>query len=104
VTGAVINHYRVRVFKTGSDFLDPMILEHASGQPVDTLDLFMGGEAHCRERLWQAAGDADLMLIEGVMGLFDGQPCSTPSPGGQGEDISNCQLSDPPLEFFPLIP
>lgn len=63
---------RVRVFKTGPDFLDPMALERASGQPVYQLDLWMGGEAHCRELLWQAAAEADVILVEGVMGLFDG--------------------------------
>ena len=67
---------RVRVFKTGPDFLDPMILEQASGQPVYQLDLWMGGEDHCRALLYQAAAEADLILIEGVMGLFDGQPSS----------------------------
>lgn len=67
---------RVRVFKTGPDFLDPMILEQASGQPVHQLDLWMGGEAHCRRLLFDAAGEADLILIEGVMGLFDGHPSS----------------------------
>lgn len=67
---------RVRVFKTGPDFIDPTILEQASGQPVYQLDLWMGGEADCRARLYQAAGEADLILIEGVMGLFDGAPSS----------------------------
>lgn len=67
---------RVRVFKTGPDFLDPLILERASGAPVYALDLWMGGEAHCRALLFQAAREADLILIEGVMGLFDGQPSS----------------------------
>lgn len=67
---------RVRVFKTGPDFLDPMILERASGNPVYQLDLWMVGEAHCRQLLWEAAADADLILVEGVMGLFDGQPSS----------------------------
>ena len=67
---------RVRVFKTGPDFLDPMILERASGHPVYQLDLWMGGEAHCRELLYQAAAESDLILIEGVMGLFDGAPSS----------------------------
>lgn len=67
---------RVRVFKTGPDFLDPMILERASGNPVYQLDLWMGGEGHCRQLLYEAAGDADLILIEGVMGLFDGNPSS----------------------------
>ena len=67
---------RVRVFKTGPDFLDPMILERASGEPIYQLDLWMGGEDHCRQLLYEAAGEADLILIEGVMGLFDGNPCS----------------------------
>lgn len=62
----------VRVFKTGPDFIDPTILEQASGHPVYQLDLWMGGENHCRALLYQAAGEADLILIEGVMGLFDG--------------------------------
>lgn len=67
---------RVRVFKTGPDFLDPMVLERASGQPVYQLDLWMGGEAHCREMLYQAAGESDLILVEGVMGLHDGEASS----------------------------
>ncbi|MDO9238003.1 MAG: cobyrinate a,c-diamide synthase [Aquabacterium sp.] len=67
---------RVRVFKTGPDFLDPTILSQASGQPVYQLDLWMGGEAHCRELLWQAAQQSDLILIEGVMGLYDGMSSS----------------------------
>jgi cobyrinic acid a,c-diamide synthase len=66
----------VRVFKTGPDFLDPMILERASGRPAYQLDLWMGGEEHCRGLLYDAARDADLILIEGVMGLFDGTPSS----------------------------
>jgi cobyrinic acid a,c-diamide synthase len=66
----------VQVFKTGPDFLDPMILERASGRPVYQLDLWMGGEAHCRKLLYDAAGVAGLILIEGVMGLYDGTPSS----------------------------
>jgi cobyrinic acid a,c-diamide synthase len=67
---------KVRVFKTGPDYLDPMILERASGNPVYQLDLWMGGESHCRQLLWEAAADADLILVEGVMGLFDGDSSS----------------------------
>ncbi|MFP3873058.1 MAG: cobyrinate a,c-diamide synthase [Thiohalophilus sp.] len=81
VTAALAKHYseqgnRVRVFKCGPDFLDPMILECASGSPVYQLDLWMGGEQHCRQLLHEAANEADLILIEGVMGLFDGDPSS----------------------------
>lgn len=67
---------RVRAFKTGPDFLDPMILERATGQPVYQLDLWMVGKTHCQKLLFDAACDNDLILIEGVMGLFDGDPCS----------------------------
>ncbi|MEY4764350.1 MAG: hypothetical protein RI907_1023 [Pseudomonadota bacterium] len=70
---------RVRVFKTGPDFLDPMVLQRACGHPVYQLDLWMSGEqgeAHVREMLWQAAGEADIILVEGVMGLFDGSSSS----------------------------
>lgn len=65
---------RVRVFKTGPDFLDPMILARASGAEVGPLDLWMVGEALCRRKLYEAAGEADLILVEGAMGLFDGSP------------------------------
>ena len=67
---------RVRVFKSGPDFIDPMILACASGSPVHQLDLFMGGEAQCRALLHDAASCADLILVEGAMGLFDGAPSS----------------------------
>lgn len=66
----------VRVFKTGPDYLDPQVLAQASGQPVDQLDLWMAGEAYCRQRLFDAAREADLILVEGAMGLFDGEPSS----------------------------
>ncbi|HTS54266.1 MAG TPA: cobyrinate a,c-diamide synthase [Burkholderiales bacterium] len=65
-----------RVFKTGPDFLDPMILERASGAPVHQLDLWMVGERKSRQLLYDAAGEADIILIEGAMGLFDGEPSS----------------------------
>lgn len=67
---------QVRVFKTGPDFLDPLILQQASGQEVYALDLWMTGEQDCRQRLYEAADSADLILVEGAMGLFDGTPCS----------------------------
>jgi len=64
------------VFKTGPDFIDPGILERASGNPVYQLDLWMVGAKACRQLLYEAALEADLILVEGVMGLFDGDPSS----------------------------
>ncbi|MCZ8292967.1 MAG: cobyrinate a,c-diamide synthase [Hylemonella sp.] len=65
---------RVRVFKCGPDFLDPFWHTLATGAPVHQLDLWMTGEADCRARLAHAAQEADLIIVEGVMGLYDGQP------------------------------
>lgn len=66
----------VRAFKCGPDFLDPMILEKATGQPVYNLDLGMCGEQDGLARLYHAAKTADVIIVEGVMGLYDGTPSS----------------------------
>ncbi|MFZ2266409.1 MAG: cobyrinate a,c-diamide synthase [Azonexus sp.] len=65
---------RVTVFKCGPDFLDPQIHAVASGRPCQNLDFGMCGEADAGWRLARAAQESDLILVEGVMGLFDGQP------------------------------
>jgi cobyrinic acid a,c-diamide synthase len=64
------------VFKCGPDFIDPMLLERASGAAVGSLDLWIVGLDECRRQLAQAACAADVILIEGVMGLYDGTPSS----------------------------
>lgn len=65
---------RVRVFKCGPDFLDPQIHAIASGNPCCNVDLWMCGVDDAARRLHAAAAESDLILVEGVMGLFDGQP------------------------------
>jgi cobyrinic acid a,c-diamide synthase len=67
---------KVRVFKCGPDFLDPQIHALASGSPCENIDFRMCGEDDARRRLARAAEDADLILVEGVMGLHDGEPNS----------------------------
>ncbi|WP_444994950.1 cobyrinate a,c-diamide synthase [Aliikangiella sp. IMCC44359] len=67
---------RVQVFKCGPDYLDPQILSQASKQGVEQLDLWMAGEDYCQQMLFDAALQSDLILIEGVMGMFDGEPSS----------------------------
>lgn len=81
VTAALARYHRrkglrVRCFKTGPDFIDPTILVQASGQPVYNLDPWIMGVEHCRHLLFDAAHRSDLILIEGVMGLYDGEPSS----------------------------
>ncbi len=67
---------RVRVFKAGPDYLDPQVLEQACGSTVEQLDLWMADDSYCRQRLYNAAQDADIILVEGAMGIFDGEPSS----------------------------
>jgi len=79
ITAALARRFKrrgqtVRVLKCGPDFIDPMLLERASGAPVHSLDLWMVGPDLCRRRLAEAAVDADVVLVEGVMGLYDGKP------------------------------
>ncbi len=81
ITAALARHYRnrglkVRCFKSGPDFIDPMILQQASGEPVYQLDNWMVGERDSQQLLHGASREADLILVEGVMGLFDGNPSS----------------------------
>jgi cobyrinic acid a,c-diamide synthase len=53
-----------------------MILEVASGKPVYNLDLGMCGLTDAQRLLYLAAHENDVILLEGVMGLFDGTPSS----------------------------
>ena len=64
----------VQPFKVGPDFLDGMHLARACGRPSSNLDGWMQGRAGCLEEFGRAmgAGGADLALVEGAMGLFDG--------------------------------
>jgi cobyrinic acid a,c-diamide synthase len=66
----------VRIFKTGPDYLDPQILAQASQQDVVPLDMWMAGEQWCQHQLYLAAQTADIILVEGAMGMFDGEPSS----------------------------
>ncbi len=53
-----------------------MILQTATGRPVYNLDLGMCGLEDGKAQLHHAALDADVIILEGVMGLYDGTPSS----------------------------
>jgi len=62
----------IQPFKCGPDYLDPKLHTIASGKQSINLDRFMMDNMHIRE-LYQDYGDsADVLVTEGVMGLFDG--------------------------------
>jgi cobyrinic acid a,c-diamide synthase len=63
---------RVQAFKVGPDFIDPGFHELATGRPSYNLDGWMCGRDRVLACVSRHAGDADVAVVEGVMGCFDG--------------------------------
>ncbi len=63
--------YRVRPFKKGPDYIDPLWLGQASGRACMNLDYNTMGVAEICETFARSMDDADLGIIEGNVGLFD---------------------------------
>lgn len=64
--------YTVAAFKKGPDFIDAGWLAFAAGRPCHNLDLFLMSEAQILQSFQLHSMDADISLIEGNRGLFDG--------------------------------
>ncbi len=62
----------VQPFKKGPDYIDPLWLSAAAQRPCHNLDIFMEGADANLQRFSNAMSDADIGLIEGNKGLFDG--------------------------------
>src|SRR5437879_6915475 len=76
----------VQAFKVGPDFIDPGFHELVTGRPSYNLDGWMCGRTHVRSTVARHARDADLALVEGMMGCFDGLD-------GTGEEGSTAQVA-----------
>ena len=64
--------YRVQPFKCGPDYIDTKFHAAVCGRPSVNLDTFMATPQHVRELFLHYGADADVCVVEGMMGLFDG--------------------------------
>jgi len=63
---------KVQPYKKGPDYIDPMWLTRASGRPCHNLDFYLMGHEEVTDVFEQQAADADVALVEGNKGLYDG--------------------------------
>jgi adenosylcobyric acid synthase len=64
--------YAVQPFKCGPDYIDTKFHEAVCGCPSINLDTFMATPEHVRNLFAYYGNDADICIVEGMMGLFDG--------------------------------
>ena len=64
--------YSVQPFKCGPDYIDTKFHEIVCGRPSINLDTFMATPQHVRELFARYGAQADVCIVEGMMGLFDG--------------------------------
>ncbi|GAB4414887.1 MAG: cobyrinate a,c-diamide synthase [Thermodesulfovibrionales bacterium] len=71
----------VQSFKSGPDFIDAGLHRMITGRPSRNLDLWMCGEEYVKTCFYEHSRGADISIVEGVMGMYDG-------------DFSTAKLSD----------
>ncbi|WP_305787932.1 cobyrinate a,c-diamide synthase [Symbioplanes lichenis] len=77
---------RVAPFKVGPDYIDPGYHALAAGRPGRNLDPVLSGESLVAPLFRHGAAGADLAIVEGVLGLFDGR-------AGQGDTGSTAHVA-----------
>lgn len=89
LTGSGLN---VQPFKVGPDYIDPGYHTAATGHNSRNLDPWLLGEDGVREMFIRSATGADISIIEGVMGLYDGR-----GSGDEGSTAHVARLLNAPV-------
>jgi cobyrinic acid a,c-diamide synthase len=91
----------VQTFKVGPDFIDCAYLAHASRRPCRNLDSWMLGDDGVRRSLAHGVVGADTVVVEGVMGIFDGHgmagDSSAPATRFPGSTAEVARLIEAPV-------
>ncbi|MEN7973169.1 MAG: cobyrinate a,c-diamide synthase [Verrucomicrobiota bacterium] len=82
---------KVQPFKSGPDYIDSAYHSKLAGRPCINLDCWMTPEQFVKETFSRHAHDADVVVVEGVMGLFDG------AADGSGSTAQIAKLLDIPI-------
>ncbi len=72
IAALVARGLRVHPYKVGPDYIDPGYLGLAAGVQADNLDTWLTDETVMKKIFVSASKNADISIIEGVMGLYDG--------------------------------
>lgn len=84
--------FRVQPFKKGPDYIDPMWLGAAAGRACHNLDFYTMGRSEIRDTFARYAARADISLIEGNKGLYDGLDLE-----GSNSNAALAKLLDAPV-------
>ncbi|MFZ5631812.1 MAG: cobyrinate a,c-diamide synthase [Bacillota bacterium] len=83
---------KVQPFKVGPDYIDPGYHTEATGRFSRNLDAWFLGDDGVREMFIRSAAGADISVIEGVMGLYDGR-----GSGGEGSTAHVAKVLGAPV-------
>jgi cobyrinic acid a,c-diamide synthase len=89
--------HRVAPFKIGPDFIDPGYHALATGRPGRNLDPVLVGESLIGPLYRHGSDDADISVVEGVMGLFDGRIDDTMTGTPRGSTAHGAALLHAPV-------